>query len=79
MTPDRFRDALNRLGLSTPEAAKFLRVQERSVFRWLAGNPPVPFAVAALLIIMLEVEVTPREVVAFVAANDNKRRRVTLP
>lgn len=40
---------LGRLGLSQVGAAELFRVNVRTVRRWMDGEQPVPFAVAALL------------------------------
>lgn len=49
MTPDELRDTLKRLGLTQTGAARILRVEDRSVRRWISGERPIPgFAIAFL-------------------------------
>lgn len=49
MTPDEFRRALKRLGLSQARAAALFGVQVRSVERWLAGERDIsPTAIRLL-------------------------------
>ena len=49
MSPQQFRDALRRLRLSQVQAARRLRVNERTVRRWVAGDSRIPESVALLL------------------------------
>ena len=49
MTPADFRAALDRLGLSQSEAARRLRVDPRTVRRWIAGDRRIPWLVTELL------------------------------
>ena len=53
MTPDEFRDARERLGLSVNKLAQALGVKPRSVWRWQSGDQAVPGPVAALMRLML--------------------------
>lgn len=54
MDSDQFRAAMESLGLSQVEASRFLHIEDRTIRRWLKGDRNVPFAVAALLTLMLE-------------------------
>jgi DNA-binding transcriptional regulator YiaG len=49
MSPQQFRNALRRLHLSQVQAARRLRVNERTVRRWVAGDSRIPESVALLL------------------------------
>lgn len=49
MTPDEFRAELSRLGMTQAGAARFLKVDERTIRRWATGDKEVPEAVALLL------------------------------
>jgi plasmid maintenance system antidote protein VapI len=49
MTPDQLRTELTRLGLTQAGAARFLKVDERTIRRWATGDKEVPEAVALLL------------------------------
>jgi DNA-binding transcriptional regulator YiaG len=42
MTPDEYRDAIERLGLSQVAAARLLGVDERTSRRWAKGDRDVP-------------------------------------
>jgi DNA-binding transcriptional regulator YiaG len=49
MTPDEFKSKLASLGLTQTGASRILRVDDRSVRRWVSGERPVPgFAIAFL-------------------------------
>lgn len=52
MTPAELRSTLQQLGFNNRKAAAFLGVKERAVYRWLAGEHPVPTSVAILLQLM---------------------------
>ena len=45
MTPADFLAAIARLGLTQSGAARELRVDPRTVRRWVAGDAPIPYAV----------------------------------
>ena len=49
MSPQQFRDALRRLRLSQVQAARRLRVNERTVRRWVAGDSRIPESVGLLM------------------------------
>lgn len=51
MTPDDFRAAIARLGLSQVGAGEVLGVDGRTVRRWAAGDRAVPPPVRILLIL----------------------------
>lgn len=53
MTPTQFRAALNRLGLTQVGAARLFDVDGRTARRWIAGDLPVPTAVAVLINLLL--------------------------
>jgi DNA-binding transcriptional regulator YiaG len=49
MTPDAYRTALDRLGLTHAEAARMLGVDARTSRRWASGARKVPEPVQRLL------------------------------
>lgn len=49
MTPDEFRTALERLGLTQIGAARFLGLDERTLRRYATGEKPVPRTVEMIL------------------------------
>jgi DNA-binding transcriptional regulator YiaG len=55
----RLRALLDELGLSQMAAARFLRVDPRTVRSWVLGESEPPFAVVALLPIMVEANIPP--------------------
>ena len=60
MTPTALRAALSRLRLTQVEAGRLFGYDDggRSVRRWLAGDNPIPPAVAVLIHLMLDGKVT---------------------
>jgi len=53
LSPQQFRHALRQLGLTQVQAAKRLRVNQRTVRRWVAGDSRVPESVTLLLEVWL--------------------------
>lgn len=49
MTPQELKRHLQRTGLSQTETARRLKVNARTVRRWIAGDSPIPEAVALLV------------------------------
>jgi DNA-binding transcriptional regulator YiaG len=49
MSSQQFRHVLRQLGLSQVQAAKRLRVNPRTVRRWVAGDSRIPEFVSLLL------------------------------
>jgi len=49
MTPTQLRWHLKRVGIAQVETARRLKVNPRTVRRWLAGDSPIPEAVAQLV------------------------------
>jgi DNA-binding transcriptional regulator YiaG len=49
MTPDQYRTAIEKLGLSQTSAAKLLGVDERTSRRWANGERDVPAPAARFL------------------------------
>lgn len=49
MTPDEYRDAIERLELSQVAAAKLLGVDDRTSRRWASGERDVPAPAARFL------------------------------
>jgi hypothetical protein len=62
MTPDQYRDAIARLGLSQVEAGRFLGVDARSSRRWALGEAKIPDAVSLLLSLMVRKKLQPSDV-----------------
>jgi DNA-binding transcriptional regulator YiaG len=54
MTPDQYRTAIAKLGLSQRGAALFLGVNERTSRAWASGQSRIPVAVAKLLNLLIE-------------------------
>lgn len=62
MTPAALRAAIAKLGLSQEGIGRFLgHPSGRTVRRWLAGDRPVPVAVAKLLRIMIKLGLKPED------------------
>jgi DNA-binding transcriptional regulator YiaG len=53
MSPQQFRHALRHLGVNQVQAAKRLRVNARTVRRWVAGDSKIPESVTLLMEIWL--------------------------
>jgi DNA-binding transcriptional regulator YiaG len=62
MTPQQFRAAISRLGLTQGQAASFLGCNIRSISYWCAGRHVVPVPVAKLLHLMIETGYSPDDV-----------------
>lgn len=62
MTPDQYRDAIARLGLSQVRAARFLGVAPRTSQGYALGEYPVPEAIAKLLRLMVRLNLDPSKV-----------------
>ena len=62
MTPNQYRDAIERLGLSQRKAAAFLGIDERQSRRWAAGDAGIPESVAKLLRLMIRLEIATEDV-----------------
>ena len=58
MTPNQFRAALDKLGLSQLGAARLFGTGERTPRRWASGDAEIPEAVAILLRLMLAGKIT---------------------
>lgn len=58
MTPNQFRSALDRLGLSQAGAARLLGADPRTARRWALGERAVPTDVAILLRLLLAKKIT---------------------
>ena len=81
MTPDEYRAAYERLGLSQAGAGRFLAnnavTGPRASRHWAQGTVAVPHAVALMLRLMLRMKWTP-EHVNRLARVDEERRVETL-
>jgi hypothetical protein len=62
MTPNQYRTAIAKLGLSQRGAAAFLKIDERTSRRWALGESPIPEGYAMLLRLMVRLNLTPVEV-----------------
>jgi DNA-binding XRE family transcriptional regulator len=61
MTPNQYRTALERLGLTQETAAQFLDVSLRTSHGYANGSP-IPEATAKLLRLMVRLELSPEDV-----------------
>jgi DNA-binding XRE family transcriptional regulator len=61
MTPNQYRTALERLGLTQDSAAEFLGVSLRTSHGYANGSP-IPEATAKLLRLMVRLELSPEDV-----------------
>jgi hypothetical protein len=59
MTPEEYRAALTRLGLSVVGAGKLFGVNPRTSQRWAAGEQDIPRAVMIALTLMVRYRVHP--------------------
>ncbi|WP_262027614.1 helix-turn-helix domain-containing protein [Microvirga sp. Mcv34] len=66
MTGDQFREAIEALGLSPSEAAKFLGVNSRTLRRWQTGQE-IPKSVVLLLRTMLRLNLSVSEIESYAA------------
>jgi len=62
MTPNQFRTAIDRLGLSQARAAGLVGADPRTGRRWALGERPVPECVAILLRLLLAKKITIQDV-----------------
>jgi hypothetical protein len=60
VTPNQYRAAIERLGLSQRAAGPFFGVDERTSRRWASDGPPE--AVAKLLRLMIKLGLGPKDV-----------------
>jgi hypothetical protein len=67
MTPEQINAALAKLGLSPKEAGRLFRHDERTVFRWKAGDRGIPQGIAILLHLMLDGKISKADVAAATA------------
>jgi hypothetical protein len=70
VTPERFKEAIETVGLTPLSAHLFFGVNDRLVRRWLSGEYDIPRAVELLLELMLSLGMTAEEV-GQIAGNDN--------
>lgn len=61
MTPEQYRKAIARLGMTIAGAGRFLGVNERTTRRW-ASEGPIPGAVGKLLRLMVRLKLNPDDV-----------------
>ena len=62
MTGLECRDAIVSVGLSQVAAARFFRVDDSTVRRWLAEKLAIPEAVVMLLRVMLHFHLSPEDI-----------------
>jgi hypothetical protein len=62
MTPNQYRTAIAKLGLSQRGAAAFLKIGERTSRRWALGESPIPEGYAMLLRLMVRLNLAPVDV-----------------
>lgn len=61
MSAQRFRAALDKLQIDQNAFSRFIRVDRRTVRRWLGNERPIPAAVALLVSVMVKKKVSPYE------------------
>lgn len=61
MTPGAFRKALKAFGLDQTTAAEFLSLSRRTVHNWSNGHGSIHPAVVKLFVIMLVMDLTPKQ------------------
>ncbi len=71
MTPEDFRDALERLGQTPASLAKLIGVDVRTARRWSTGAKAIPDSVAAQIGALVEAGVVTPELVAEIEATRN--------
>lgn len=58
MTPNQFRTALDRLGLSQAKAAEMVNANPRTARSWALGQSRIPESVAILLRLLVAGKIT---------------------
>jgi DNA-binding transcriptional regulator YiaG len=59
MTPEQYRRAIDKLGLSQVRAARFLGIGDTAGQGWARGDTAIPHAVELLLKVMLKHDIAP--------------------
>jgi hypothetical protein len=62
MTGKEYRKALDNLKLSQMDASRVLRVNGRTVRRWIADEVPIPHSVVLVLLLMQKYELGPDQI-----------------
>jgi DNA-binding transcriptional regulator YiaG len=62
MTKTAYRRAIDAIGLSQVKASEFFEVSRKTSPRWARGEAPIPGAVAKLLRVMIDRNISPPEV-----------------
>lgn len=65
ITPRQYENAIKKLDLSQRSSAAFLGYDERQIRKWVAGEARIPHPVAMLLRLMIELQLTPAQVVKY--------------
>ena len=68
----RYRELIEKLGMTQVGAAKWMDIGERTSRRWAIGEVDVPLAVIMLLETMVKCELTPHQVRAMVGLPDKR-------
>ena len=63
-----FRESLRSLGLQQTQLARLVRIHPSNVQRWAQGQARVPGAVEALLLVLLNTDLTYRDLIELVGA-----------
>ena len=63
MSPDEFRAAFTALDLNMSNGARFLHIDRRTAGSYASGRLVVPPQTAMLLSVMVEKEISPKQVV----------------
>jgi transcriptional regulator with XRE-family HTH domain len=70
MTPDEYREAIKRLGLSQPKAAALLGVHSVTSRRWASDSREIPPTVERFLRLVIALRLTPAQVEDWIASVD---------
>lgn len=73
MTPHEFQAAMDRLDLSSGQAAKLCGVTNRTTRRWLAGERDVPISAYRLLLVLARYRIDPLEAYTWLARQGSQR------
>jgi hypothetical protein len=63
MTGEEYRLAVERLGMSLGGSAEFFGVTDKTARNWMTERHPIPNPVSMLLCMMIELELSPLDVI----------------
>jgi hypothetical protein len=64
VAPKEFEEAIAVLGLSQVGAGRFLKIGDRQIRKWIAGDARIPESAAMLLRLLIALKITPEQVEA---------------